>query len=132
VSAFEPKAAIAKASDGADVVTNEYDGSPLFRYLIHFAHTFSLEARVADCEHFVHQQKLGFQVGGHSKGQPQVHAARIMLDRSVNEFLDLRERNNLVKSPVNLGAPHTQDGAIQVGILPPRQFVMKTRTNFQQ
>ncbi len=51
-----------------------------------------LERRVADREDLVDEEDLGLEVRGDREGQPHVHAARVVLDRSVDELLDLRER----------------------------------------
>ena len=43
---------------------------------------FPLERGVADGEHFVHQEDLRLEMGRHGEGEPEVHAARVALDRA--------------------------------------------------
>ena len=74
------------------------------RHVAHLAQALLLERRVADRQHLVHQQDLRLQVRGDGEGQPHVHAARVALDRRVEELLDLGEGDDLVELARDLGA----------------------------
>ena len=58
-----------------------------------------LEMQVADRQHLVHDQNFGLEVRGHRKRQPHEHAARVVLDRRVDELLELGERDDRVELP---------------------------------
>ena len=66
--------------------------------LAHLAEALALERRVADREHLVDEQDLRLEVGGDGEGEPHVHAARVALDRGVEELLDLGELDDLVEA----------------------------------
>jgi len=59
-AALEQDAAGAEPPDERQVVTDEQHGSSLLRYIAHFAEAFSLERHVANRQHLVHYQNLGF------------------------------------------------------------------------
>ena len=50
-----------------------------------------LESRIADREYLVHEQDVGVDLDHHRKGEPHVHAGRVVLQLEVDEFLELRE-----------------------------------------
>ena len=70
---------------------------PAFGDVLHLAQALLLERGVADGEHFVDDQDLRLQVGGHRESQPHVHPAGVALDRRVEELLDLGEVDDLVE-----------------------------------
>ena len=82
----KPDCAGAETLHSRHVVTNENDGSALASDLAHFPEAFLLKLHVADGEHLVYNQDLGFQVGRHGKGQAHIHAAGISLDWRVQEL----------------------------------------------
>ena len=71
---------------------------PCFGDLVHLAQRLALEGGVADREHLVDEQDLGLEVGGDGEGEPHLHAARVALDRRVEEALDLGELDDLVEA----------------------------------
>ena len=77
---------------------------PSPRHVLHLAEALLLELRVADGEHLVDEQDLGLEVRRDGEREPHVHAARVALDGSVEELLDLGERDDLVELPLDLGA----------------------------
>ena len=78
---------------------------------------FFWKCDVADRQHFVDDQNLGFKVRRDGERQPHVHPARVVLDRRVDETLDFGERDDLVELPVDLGLVHAEDRAVQVDVL---------------
>src|SRR2546423_15542904 len=97
-----------------DVMANEHDGASLFRHhVVHFTETFFLKLDVADGQHFVDQENFRIEVGRDGKREPDIHAARIALDRCVEKLLDLGKSNDLVELLSNFGAAHTKNGAVQ-------------------
>src|SRR4029077_16119397 len=61
-----------------------------------------------------------------------VHSAGIALDRCVDEGLDLGEVDDLVELLPNLRSLHSQDAAVEVDVLTPRQIGMKSGRHFDQ
>ena len=76
--------------------------APAVPDVLHLVQALLLEARVADREDLVHHQDLRLQMGSHGERQPHVHAARVVLDRRVEELLDLGEGDDLVELPLDL------------------------------
>ena len=102
------------------------------RHLVHLAKAFFLELGVADGEHLVDDQDLRLQMGGDGEGEAHIHARGIALDRGVEEFLDLGEGDDLVEFLADLGAAHAEDRTIQIDVLPPGQFGVKTGADLEQ
>src|SRR5205807_4014849 len=94
----EQNASRAKMAYRVDVMANEHDGAALFRHhVVHFTETFFLKLGVADSEHFVDQKNFRIEMGRDSKREPDIHTARIALDRSVEELLDLGKSDDLIE-----------------------------------
>ena len=111
--------------------TND-DRPPFARDLAHLAERLALEGGVADREHLVDEQDLGLEVGGHGEGQAHRHAARVALDRGVEEALDLGERDDLVEPAADLRAPHAEDGAVEEDVLAPGELGMEAGPDLEQ
>src|SRR6516164_33143 len=107
-------------------------GSSCMGDVAHLAQAFLLKFGIADGEHLVNYQDLGFEMGGHRKSEAYIHARRIALDRSVEELLGLGEGDDLVEFSADLGAAHTEDRAVKVDILAAGQFGVKPGANLEQ
>ena len=105
---------------------------PPSRDLRHLAEALLLELGVADGEHLVDDQDLGFQMRRDGEGEPHIHARRVALDRRVEKFLDLGEGDDLVELPFDLGAAHAEDGAVEKDVFAAGQFGMKAGADFEQ
>ena len=88
--------------------------------------------QVADRQHLVDDQDLGLEVGGDGERQPDVHAARVVLHRRVDELLELRKGDDRVELADDLGAEHPEDGAVEEDVLPAGQVGMKAGADFEQ
>ena len=108
-------------------MTDEENGLAALRKAAHFAEAFLLKCHVTHGEHFVDDEDFGFEMRCNRKGKSDVHARGVALDRRVEEFLDLRERNDLIEFADDFSASHAQDRAIQEDILAPGEFRMKSR-----
>src|SRR3989338_8540022 len=114
-------------------MADEEDGaSLLFRHLFHFPETFLLELRVADGEHLVHQKNIRLKVRRDGECQAHVHAARIALDRRVEEFLDAGELDDLVEFLSDFLAPHAEDCSIEKNILPSGKLRVKASADLKE
>src|SRR5205085_430975 len=72
------------------------------------------------------------QMRSDGEGKPHVHPATVVLDRSVQELLDLREIDDRIKLATHLVAPHAQDGAVEIDVVPAGQFRMEPSAHLQQ
>ena len=87
----EPQRAVADGLHVAGGVRDEQDGDAARAQLVHLAHAALAEVDVADRQRFVHQQDLGIDVDRHGERQAHHHAARIGLDRLIDEVADFGE-----------------------------------------
>ncbi len=72
-------------------------------------------------------KNLRLEVRGDGEGEPHVHAARVALDRRVDELLDFRERDDLVELTVDLALAHSEERAVEVDVLPARELAGESR-----
>ena len=93
---------------------------PRFGRLLHLAQALALKLGVADRQHLVDDQDLRLQVRGHRERQPHVHAARVALDRRVDEPLDPGELDDLVELRLDLAPAHAEDRAVEEDVLAAR------------
>ncbi len=70
-------------------MADEQHRAPLLSNIAHLAHALALELSIAHRQHLIHDEDFGFQVGGDSKSQAQVHPAGVTLHRRINKLLDL-------------------------------------------
>ncbi len=61
---------------------------PALRHLVDPLKRLLPKGEVSDAEHLVDQQNLRFEEGGDSECQSNLHAARVPLNRDVDEFRD--------------------------------------------
>ena len=61
----------------------------------------------------IDDQDFRLEMRRDGEGQPHIHAARIALDRRIEEPLDLGEGDDLVELAADLGARHAEDRAVR-------------------
>ena len=105
---------------------------PCLRHVAHLAEALALERGVADGQHLVDDQDLRLEVRRDGEGEPHVHAARVALDRRVEELLDLGEGDDLVELAIDLGLAHAEDGAVEVDVLAAGQLGVEAGADLQQ
>ena len=71
-------------------------------------------------------------MGRNCKREPDIHSAAVALDGRVQETLHLSKRDDCIELALDLGVQHSKNGSIQINVLPPRQFRMKSRPDLQQ
>jgi len=54
-----------------------------------------------------------------------------VLHRGIKELVDFREGDDRIEIAINLGVLHSQNRAIQVNVLTPREFSMKSGADLQ-
>jgi hypothetical protein len=100
--------------------------------VLHLAETLLLELCVADREHLVDEQDLRLQVRRDRESEPDLHPARVALDRRVEELLDAGELDDRVELALDLGAAHAQDRAVQVDVLAAGQLRVEAGADLEQ
>src|SRR5258705_4989527 len=100
--------------------------------ILHLVQAFALERHVPYRQNLVHDQNLGLEVSRYRERQADVHATRVVFDRSVDELLDLGEGDDLVQVALDLGLAHTEKGATQEDVLPSRQFRVEAGSHLQE
>src|SRR4029079_14249328 len=113
-------------------MTDEQDRSSLVSYVAHFSETLLLKLSVADCENFIYNKYLRFQMRSYGKSQAHIHPAGIAFDRSINEFLHSGKINYLIKPRADLGLGHPQNCAVEKNVLASRQFPVQARAHLQE
>ena len=69
---------------------------------------------------------------GDREGEPQIHARRVALERSVEELRNPGELHDVIKATPYVAAAHAQDRPVQVNVLAAGQLGMKPRAHLEQ
>src|SRR5438552_17482706 len=101
-------------------------------YVAHLPDALFLELSVTDCENFIYNKYLRFQVRSYGKSQAHIHPAGIAFDRSINEFLHSGKINYLIKPRANLGLGHPQNRAVEKNVFASAQLRVKARAYLQK
>src|SRR3954463_13904670 len=104
-----PHRAWAQRRDDRHVVTDEQHRQPLARDISHLAEAFLLKRDVADREDLVDDENLRLEMRRNRERKTDVHAARVALDRRVEERPDLGELDDLVELSNDLATRHAED-----------------------
>src|SRR5207245_9948177 len=70
--------------------------------------------------------------GGPGEGTSNVHSDQVVLDRSVDEALDLGERDDLVELRLDLGLPHPENRPVEVHVLPAGELGVEARPDLEE
>ena len=128
----QPDPALAQALDGRRVVTDKKNGAALSCNIRHLAKAFLLKLGVADGQDLVNYEDLRFEMCRDGEGETDVHAARVMLHRRVDEPLHLGEGHDLVEPGSDFRALHAEDRSVQEHVVPAGQFGVKSGANLQE
>ena len=131
-SALEQHRARAQPRDLIELMRHHDDRNLAAHQLRDLRERARLEAEVADREHFVDEQHVGLEVRRDGEPEARVHAARIALDRRVDEIADPRELDDLVELAGDLGLPHAHDRALQEDVLAAGEIGMEAGGDFNQ
>src|SRR4029077_9724293 len=110
---------------------HEYNRSTTQRHISYFAKAFSLERNIPDRQHLINDQYFRFEVGRHGKREADIHARAVTLHGRVEEFLNLRKVYNLIEPGSNFCSAHSENGRIQVDILPAGQVLVKAGADLE-
>src|SRR5206468_1366235 len=114
---IEPDRAVAEALDEADVVRDEHDRLPRPAELCDLRVTLVLEVLVTDGEHLVDEKDVRIDVHRDGEAEARRHAARVRLDRRVEEAAELREALDLRHRRLGLLTRETEQRAVEVRVL---------------
>src|SRR5882724_3283705 len=131
-SLIEKYRSAAKIFNSCHVMTHKQNRPSLPRHIAHLTETFLLKRRVAYRQHFIYQKNLGLEMCRDREGKPNVHAARVMFDRRVDELFNLGKSHYFVKLACDLGALHAEYRAVEIDVFATGQFRMKAGANLKQ
>ena len=92
----------------------------------------ALEVAVTNGEDFIHEEDVAVGVDGDAEGEADLHAATVVLEFLVDEALQLGEGDDAVELLVDLLLGETEDGRIQVDIVPAGEFRIETDAQFEE
>src|SRR6266404_1457364 len=93
----------------------------------HFPKTFSLKSHISNRQNLIYDQDLRFQVSSDCKGEPDIHAARVVLYWRVQELVYFGKSDDFIELATYFGTGHSQDSAIQEDIFTSGEFVVEAR-----
>src|SRR5204863_6154928 len=108
--------AMAEILDCYHIVGNEQDCPAALAHFIHLPETLLLESHVTYGQHLIDHQDFGVQVSGNRKSKPDVHAAGITLNGSVEKSVNFRKSDNLIEFGDDLGLAHAEDCSVQKNV----------------
>ncbi len=92
----------------------------------------ALERLVADGECFVDHQDVRIDMDRHGEREPDVHAARIDLDRLVDEVADVGECRDRIEARFDLGPGQSQHGAVEEHVFAAAELGVETCAELEQ
>src|SRR4030095_5498185 len=92
---------------------------PVFLKRTDEAHAPLYKYSISHSQGLVYNQNFCINVGDDQKGNPDIHAGGVDLNRLFNELADIRERGNLVKACINLFFTQTQNSGIHIDVFTP-------------
>ena len=132
LAVLQPERAIAERFHFAGGVRNEQDGDSARAELVNFAQAALAEVDIAHGESFVHQKNFGIDVDRDREGQANHHAARIRLDRLVDEVADLSEFSDVREFAVHLLGGESKNRRVQIDVIAAREFGIEAGAEFEQ
>ncbi len=124
--------ASAESSERLEVMTHEQDRHSLVLQLAQLRHTARRESRVANRERFIDDENLGVDVDRNRERQPYEHAARVGLDRQIDELPDFRKGQDAIVSRINLGGAQPQQGSVEIDVVVPGELRIEARPELEQ
>ena len=99
---------------------------------LHLTEALSLKLGIADCQHLVYDEYVGFEMRCDGEREPHIHPRRIVLHRRVEKLLDLGKCDNLIELAPNFCATHAENSAVQMNVLPPSKLGMKAGSDLKK
>lgn len=96
------------------------------------AGAFLHEVEISDGEGFVYDEDFGVEMDADGEGEPDRHAAAVGLERLVDELLKFGKVDDLLELFVYDLAAESEDGGVEVDVLPARKLEIETGAQFQE
>ena len=75
---------------------------------------------------------IWLEMRSYGESQTDIHPAGVPLHRRVEKSLNLSKGDDLIEFLTDLALRHSENGAIQIDVFPPRQLWVKSGSNFQE
>lgn len=128
----EPEGPVADRFDVTHGMGDEDDGNPALAEFVDFAHTALAEVDVAYRESFIDEEDFRIDVDSDGEGETDRHSTRVGLDRLVDEVSDLGEGLDRSVALVDLPVRESEDGGVQVDVVPAREFRVESRSELEE
>ena len=124
---------VAELGDGRRVVRDEHDGYAVVDSLWRCAIALLREEDVADGQRLVDEQHVGVDARGHRKRQPHEHAARVRLDRLIEEARRCRRTPRSCRSAASVcWRVRPRIEALTIDVLAAGVFRIEAAAEFEQ
>src|SRR3954466_14862216 len=124
--------ALARALDERRVVGDEHERRAALDLLGDPRLALALEGLVADGQHLVDEQHVGVEVRGDREAEPHEHAARVRLDRDVDEVAELGEGDDVVDARRDLVSRQPVEGPAEKDVLASGEVAAEARAELEQ
>src|SRR6516165_5306230 len=114
------------------IMANEQHSPPVAGHVLHLRQALFLETGVTNCQNFIYQQDVSFQMRRNRERQPHMHARRVVFHWRVDEAFNISKTHHFIEFSPDLSARHAQNCSVEKNIFPPRQFRMKPGAHFKQ
>ena len=129
---LDPGDVLAELLDLTEPVADEHDRATVAAELVDLLGAAALEALVADRQHLVDQQHVGFDVRRDGEAEPDEHARRVVLDRRVDELGEAGELDDVVEAGGDLLLRQSEDRTVEEDVLPTAQLGVEPGAEFEQ
>src|SRR5262245_25422674 len=114
------------------IMANEQHSPPAPGHVLHLCQALFLKTCVTNCQNFIYQQDISFQMRRNRERQPHIHARRVVFHGRVDESFNISKTHHFIEFLSDLSAPHAQNCSVEKNIFTPRQFRMKPGAHFEQ
>ena len=118
--------------DHRHVVADEQHGATVMDHVMHLGDALVLETDVANGQYLIGNQYVRAQMHRDSKSEADIHAARIVLHRRVDERTHLGKIDDLVKTRGYFGTAHSQEGTVEKDVVPAAEIGMEAGADLKQ
>ena len=127
LAVVKPQDMVAQTPHRIQIVRNIQKRRSSRQKLLHTALAPLAELIVADRQNLIDNQDIRLNHRRHRESKPRLHTGRIILNRRIQEFLDLGEFDYLIKMSLHELPAVPQHSPVQENILPGCHFEVKAR-----
>ncbi len=114
------------------MVADKDDSAAGAGHFIHFAQAFPLKGKIANGEDLIDEQNLRLKMRRHGEGQARLHAAAIVLERTIQEFSHFGEAYDLVEFARDFLTAHAENCAVEIDVLASGELRMKAGADLEE